>query len=304
MLDKFYYNNWNVGVIEQDINSILFDNNPHYKINWIQHNYRDRFFADPFVYSVDKDEIKILVEEFLYTDKVGHISLLTIDRHTWRLLSIDVIIKQPFHMSYPFLILDDYGCDCLIPEASMSGLLCCYNISLSTGRPINQRPIIPEPLCDSTIIYYKNKYYLFATKRGLDSNSKLYIYYSDKITGPYVAHKKNPVVCDSALARPAGNMYMTEDGSLFRLTQKNDKYYGETVNLTRIDILDEENFEETLVKRFPKHTGKYKDGFHTLNGKDGICVVDGFYREFSPLRKVVYEMMNLVNQKKTQGKWF
>ena len=50
----------------------FFDYNPENlsqgecSVAWLRHPYKDRFFADPFILSVDDDEIKVLVEDFEY----------------------------------------------------------------------------------------------------------------------------------------------------------------------------------------------------------------------------------------------
>ncbi len=296
IITRLSYNRWNIGIIEKDLMNILFDKTEDYTVNWVKHNYTDRFFADPFIYSVDKDTIKILVEELLYKDKKGRITLLTVDRKSYVLLKRDVLLEQPYHLSYPFISTDNDGNISVMPEASMSGEFSRYSFDGSKLSLVNQNVVITEPLCDATIVYYQNQYYLFGTKRSNEPNCKLYIYYSDNIEGPYVAHKANPVLVDSSIARPAGAMFVDEKGQLYRVSQKNDNFYGETVNLTRIDVLDHDNFSETLIKRLPKHLGRYKHGFHTINSKDGLCVVDGYCKEFAPLKKLFFEIRSRVNR--------
>lgn len=298
IIRKLSYNTWNIGIIERRIEDVLFKSNIDYEVHWVKHDYRDRFFADPFIYSVDEDVIKILVEEFLYNEKVGRISMLTVKRYTYELIGNETLLKKPYHLSYPFVFLDNVGGIFILPEASMSGVLTAYKMDELGCRLISHKVIVPEPLCDSTIIYYQNRYWLFGTKRGKDSNSKLYIYHSQNAEGPYIPHKNNPVLFDPSIARPAGSMFVADDGDLYRLTQKNDNYYGEGVNLTKVDFLSDDKFGETLIKRLPSHVGRYKDGFHTLNGKRDICVVDGFCKEFSPVRKMIYELSSRIKKNK------
>lgn len=66
----------------------------------------------------------MLVEDFPYYDKHGMISLLKIDRKSYELLDRKVILKQPYHMSYPFIQRGkDGSVSWVAPEASMSGKL-------------------------------------------------------------------------------------------------------------------------------------------------------------------------------------
>jgi hypothetical protein len=60
--DKFLLGIWNVGIVESSIGDV-FKNPSKMKIRWVQHNYRDRFFADPFLYDQDTNYYYFLVEE-------------------------------------------------------------------------------------------------------------------------------------------------------------------------------------------------------------------------------------------------
>ena len=222
IIDKAYYHTWNIGFVDADSRDIVGSEKTQIKVHWVKHSYKDRFFADPFILSVDEKLIKVLVEDYPYYDKRGMISLLTIDRKTYELKEKKVVLKQPFHMSYPFVMRKENGETWVAPEASQSGNLYYYTINKETGKLENQKILVEEPLLDSTIVEYKGLWWLFCTKRGEDSNKKLYIYYANAPEGPWQPHSKNPVVSDASMARPAG--YMIKDGeTLYRVIQKCDK---------------------------------------------------------------------------------
>lgn len=294
LLSKLYYHTWNVGFIEQDVEDVVTSKETAYPVRWVKHNYKDRFFADPFILSADDKEIKVLVEDFPYYHKKGMISLLTVDRKSYALTSRKVILKQPFHMSYPFICRDKNGAvKWVAPEASQSGKLFRYTINPTTAMLENQETLHDEPFLDSTILEHKGKYWLFCTKRGAKSNEDLFIYFAGKPEGPWTPHAKNPVVADATQARPGG--YMVKAGnSLYRLSQKCDKHYGEAISVSRITRLTETDFEDEYVKQISALPDKYSHGFHTLNGIAGnrLCVVDGVRRDFAPFRRVGYELIN------------
>lgn len=295
VVSKFYYHTWNIGIIENSItNIILLNNNTLLSVNWINHNYRDRFFADPFILDYTESEIQILVEEYPYFKKKGVISLLTVDRKNYNLLKRKVILEQPYHMSYPYIQRDSSGELWVAPEASMGGCLYRYNINLESKILENQEVLLSEPALDSTIIEHDGMYWLFCTKRGFDSNKKLYIYYSNTSKGPWLAHTKNPVVDDSKYARPAGYMVKLND-TIYRFVQKNDISYGETINITKIEELSTVNYKESFVKQLNCRNSKYSSGFHTINGYKDICVVDGLYKDFAPFRRIWFEFRNKFN---------
>ena len=291
LLDKAYYYTWNIGFVESSSKDVVLSDASQVQVHWVKHNYKDRFFADPFILSYNDTTIKVLVEDFPYYDKKGMISLLTVDRKTYNLLDKKVILKQPFHMSYPFIMRKAEGSVWVAPEASQSGNLFYYDMNEQTGMLENQRVLMDKPLLDSTIVDYNGKWWLFCTQRGLDSNRKLYIFYSEKPEGPWMAHSQNPTVNDDTMARPAGYL-IQDDENLYRVIQKCDVSYGEAVHVSRVTRLSETEFEEEYVKELRAQKDEFSYGFHTLNGLGDLSVVDGIKKEFAPIRRVVYEIRN------------
>ena len=291
MLKKLYYHTWNIGFVEVDVKNIVASSTEQVDVHWLKHPYKDRFFADPFILSFDDNVISVLVEDYPYYDKRGMISLLTIDRKTYTLLGKKVVLKQPYHMSYPFIMRKENGEVWVAPEASQSGNLFYYTINSESQLLENQKVLLPEPLLDSTIVNYEGLWWLFCTKRGVYSNKDLFIYYAEQPEGPWTAHAKNPVVRDSAMARPAG--YVIKAGAdLYRVIQKCDQYYGEAVNVSKIVRLTTTEFDEVFVKELRAQKDEYSNNFHTINGLEGITVVDGIKIQFAPLRRVIYEIRN------------
>lgn len=291
LINKLTYNTWNIGFVESSAEDILKSDAIQVQVHWVKHPYKDRFFADPFILSVDDKVINVLVEDFPYYDKRGVISLLTVDKKTYDLIEKKIVLKQPFHMSYPFIMRKASGGIWVAPEASQSGNLYYYSINLDTMMLENQRVLLPEPLLDSTVVEYEGRWWLFCTMRGKESNSDLFIYYADTPEGPWTAHAKNPMTHNSAMARPAG--YMVKDGDeLYRVIQKCDKYYGEAVNVSKVTKLTITEFEEVFVKELRAQKDEYSNNFHTLNGLGDLTVVDGIRKQFAPLRRVFYEIRN------------
>ena len=296
IIDRISYHTWNIGFVERSVEDVVTSNDTELQVHWVKHNYKDRFFADPFILSVDKKEIRVLVEDFPYYDKVGMISLLVVNRKTYELKERKVVLKQPFHMSYPFIQRKENGEFWVAPEASISSNLHRYTMNPDTSMLENQEVLLAEPLLDSTIIEHDGKYWLFCTKRGQESNKSLFIYYSDKPEGPWTAHNRNPVVQNAAMARPAGYMVKV-DGEIYRVIQKCDHHYGEAINVSKVDVLNESEYKETFIKEL-----NTKDqsvwSFHTINGYGNLSVVDGVFIHFYPFRRLIYEICNKIMKSK------
>ena len=267
------------------------------QVHWVKHQYKDRFFADPFILSADEAVIYVLVEEFPYYDKRGIISILIVDRNTYELRDKKVILKQPFHMSFPFIMRKKDGEIWVAPEASQSGNLFYYSMNLDTMMLENQKMLVNEPLLDSAIVEHDGRWWLFCTKRGDASNRDLYIYYAGTPEGPWISHEKNPVVQNDSMARPAGYLVKVKD-ALYRVIQKCDKRYGEAVNVSKVTKLTITEFSEVFVKELRAQNGEYSHCFHTLNGLGELTAVDGVKRQFAPLRRVIYEIRNIINKQK------
>ena len=296
MFNKLYYHTWNVGFVNKSIDEVVLSRESVVHANWLKHHYRDRFFADPFILSFDENAIVVLVEDYPYYDKKGVISLLTIDRKDYSLISRKVILSKPYHMSYPFIQRnEDDSVRWIAPEASMSGNLYRYTMDSETNQLLNPEVLINEPLVDSSVVKYDGRYWLFCTKKGDSSNDRLYIYYSDTLEGKWMPHKSNPVVNDAAYARPAGSIVKIGD-VLYRVIQNCKNHYGESIKISKIDVLTENEFKESYVKEIKAQKDRFSHSFHTINGLGDICVVDGLCKEFAPFRRVWFELRNLINR--------
>ena len=101
-IKRFSAERWNIGFIENDLNSILCGE--EIKVSWLIHDYKDSWFADPFILDINESEITVLVEEFPKQINKGRISKLTIDRRTCELKRLDVVVELPTHLSFPVII--------------------------------------------------------------------------------------------------------------------------------------------------------------------------------------------------------
>lgn len=291
VLKKFYYSIWNIGFIEKSALEVV-QAKELPQVNWLKHNYKDRFFADPFILSVSADTIECLVEDFPFYDKRGYISKLIIDRHSWKLIKKKPIIITNYHQSFPYI--HRMGSKVyIIPESSKSGKLICWE--LQGDKATNPKVLIDEPLLDPTFHCQDGLWWLFCTKRGLESDKSLHVYYADKFQGPYTEISLSPAKVDIASSRPAGYL-LTINGNLHRVAQNSTHHYGEGLSLMRVEELTKKSFSESYVNcLYPNpNDDKSTQYLHTLNELNGITVIDGIKCYFRPIRRCVYELMNLI----------
>ena len=172
---KNFFNseNWNIGFVDISADQLL-DVKKLGKIDWMKHSYRDRFFADPFVLCADESKIVVFAEELEFDKPIGRLVELVVDAKTKQLLERYVILQLDTHLSYPIIKkMDDKIY--VYPENGESGKLSVYEYILETHSLKFVNIVVEEPLTDATIVAWKDKSYLFATKVPL-TQENLYLY--------------------------------------------------------------------------------------------------------------------------------
>lgn len=278
---------WNIGFVYETIESILNKNQSRLNINWIKHNYKDRFFADPFILSVEENSIYVLVEEFFYRKWKGVITLLCIDKVTYEIKNRKVLLDLPTHLSYPFIFREE-GRTYILPENASSQSLVLYEYDNVTQSLTKVAKLLDEPIVDPTLYKDSDFYYLFCTKGLARENEDLYIYRADKINGEYKLISLNPIKTDKSSARPGGWMGWNKD-SLIRISQNSSHTYGEGLVINKMDSSSIQNYNEIVILKISPDD-KYKYGLHTLDMFGDICVVDGLKYIFNPLMKINHSL--------------
>ena len=272
MLNKFLLGIWNIGIIERSIESLL-KSPSDYSIRWVKHKYRDRFFADPFLYRVDEENYHILAEEFPFYANVGYISLLTVNRRTMKLIKKERWIEEPWHLSYPF-VYDGQ----IIPEAYRSNKVYAYDAQNIASK--SKKIVFGTGLIDQTFLKYDGIEWIFATDKE-DALAGLKIYYRNSSSEAWKEHSKNPVKKDITNSRPGGHFFEV-DGILYRPVQDSKECYGRRVRIMRVDKLTVDEFQETEIAVFDSDKfPPYNKAFHTFNVENDFIVVDGYKEKYS-----------------------
>lgn len=268
-----YSHNWNIGFSDTSP-EMLIRNGGLGKIKWLQHPFKDRFFADPFVISSNNSTINVLVEELPFSQKKGRIARLVIDRKSKHLIERETVLELESHLSYPaFHKMNDKIY--LFPENSASGELTIYEYNETLNSVSKVDTMVPEPLTDATLFQSDGTFWLFATKLP-DSNEGLYLFHSVSITEGYICtNNGRPVVTGLSSSRQAGNIF-TIDGNLYRPAQNSTRHYGEGMMIQQIVKLSEHEYIEKNILSITPLSFRYNLGTHTLNFYEGGCVVDGY----------------------------
>lgn len=276
-LGLFHYN---IGFFDYSSSSLMQGECP---VCWMEHPYKDRFFADPFILSVSETEIKVLAEDFEYSRWKGSISLLVVDRQNYMLKRKKTLLDLDTHLSFPFILRMETNVY-VIPENSASGRLTAYKYDVGCESLTTVSELTEMPVIDPVVWIDGQKYYLFGSLKGKDENEALYQWKSENALSGYRLVKTSPIKQDKSCTRRGGNFFMM-NGVMHAATQCCERSYGEALNICRVEDMSNGVLRETVVSTL-KPVEPYKGGLHTLNIHEGICVVDGLTFLFRPFEKM------------------
>lgn len=235
-----------------------------------------RFYADPFVLMRD-GVAHVFCEEVPFATNKGVISHFTLDADG-NVSTPRPVLDRPYHLSYPF-VFEREGEVWMIPESSANRTVELYRAERFPDRWVKHATLLENVLADdATLLEKDGRLWLLASVRDWQASSwdALGLFYADSLTGPWAAHRANPVLLDPAAARPAGAVFR-RDGQLIRPAQDCAGGYGRGLAFCRIDRLDEEGFAQSVLARVEPLTGRVQ-GLHTYNRAGRFEVIDLFGR--------------------------
>ena len=259
---------YNIGFIDGDIDSVI--KGEQIKVNWLKHSYRDSWFADPFILDVTENEILVLVEEWYDPINRGRISKLVIDKHTFQLIDIIVLLELDSHLSFPAIKRKDREVY-VYPENSVNNHLNEYKYNKDKERLEFSSVIADEPLTDAIQTELFGDKLLFSTKLP-DANGKhLGIYKWDD--GSHKYKLKEEYYYSNNLSRSAGDFFQYA-GKTYRPTQVCIKSYGDAVSIQEVIPDNNEGWQFNEIRRIYSPHPDLDLGFHTFNTYKDIIVVD------------------------------
>lgn len=235
-------------------------------------------WADPFVVEIEGKGFYLFFEELNIKSGKGHISYFTFDS-AGELMgnSPKKVIKEKFHLSYPF-VFKDIDTFYMIPESANSGDLWLYESTNFPDKWEKKKRIFKnKSFYDASLIKHNGYYYLFGTEKIIDENSRdqyLFIYYSnDLFSDQWESHPSNPIYRDVRRARPAGKIFEW-NGKLIRPSQIGAPKYGYGIQFNEIISLTPTEFKETKVEKILPNWERNLVATHTFNSIGGFSVLD------------------------------
>lgn len=288
-LRKYFNNqNWNIGFVKTTPKDLIKDKRLG-KVEWLRHPYRDRFFADPFVYSQNDSEIVVFVEELEFDKPVGRLTELVVDAKSKKLLRKHTLLELDSHLSYPAIIRHK-GELFVCPENGTTGKLTMYQYDKELHQLHPVKVVIEEALADATIRKIGDEYYMFATKVP-KTQEDLYLYKSDHFDGDY--EEVGLISEGRAHSRPAGDLFEV-DGILYRPAQNCSKRYGGAVEVMKCMLSPDRKYSEVHCFSLNPTSFRYNIGLHTINFYNGGCVIDGYGYLYPILGRLLHFVRRIV----------
>jgi len=235
--------------------------------------------ADPFI--IEEDNKKHLFFETIEaSSRKGYLETAELNGRP-ELHTIRKIVKEGFHLSYPHVFKknDEWW---MIPESSADKSLRLYKSAAFPHQWEYQGNIVAgERLLDCTPFWQDGIWWIFTIIKTADdagSYDQLYLFYtSDLLLKPWYPHPQNPIVTDSASARPAGKLFW-RDGLLIRPSHDCYTDYGAAIRLNRIVKLTKTDYEEECIQVItPASLNVNATGVHTYNHSKSYEVLDGMF---------------------------
>ena len=286
LYDRMTRDRWEIGFVEGGLSSVM--ENSHLSIHWLKHNYKDRWFADPFILDVTESEIYVLAEEYRYETTKGRIALLVVDKRTYELKTLDIVLELDTHLSFP-AIWRENGHVYVYPESWHSGELSLYEYKGRCRGLAFKKVLCNESMADAVMTDLFGKRQLFSVWE----NDKLRVYDFNPTTGLFELSYVKPF--GKATARCAGDFYRYK-GKVYRPAQVCVERYGEAVEIQEVVWDDEGNLCFVPLKTLYSSHPSLNTGMHTLNSFKGMAVVDvhGWrhpltVKSFKALKKCFYD---------------
>jgi hypothetical protein len=239
--------------------------------NWMQHEYKDRWFADPFILRITENEIVVLCEEYIYSTKKGRLAKLVIDRNNWKLKHTECVLELETHLSFPIIFTVNNELY-IYPENGASDKLLLYKYDENINKIEEKAILCKDPLVDAVIVTQFDRPYIFAlnyTKKN--RYNVLDIYSSNKWNHQY--EYNNSIIFNDKIARGAGDWFYLNN-ELIRPAQNCEKVYGGGLVFQEV-LFKDGQFQFNEIKRCYPSSAVWNVGMHTFNIKEDILVIDG-----------------------------
>jgi hypothetical protein len=241
------------------------------------------WYADPILYKKN-GKTYMFYEAYNRKKDCGEIGVATVVNNN--IVDKRIIIKEPFHMSYPF-VFDFKGKIYMIPETSSIKKLLLYEaVDFPYKWALTKVLLDNVEFSDATILKLQDKMYLFVSKLLNSSpySDELLLYSLDDKFNLF-PNKSNPIITDNEFSRPAGKIIIDKE-RLIRVSQDcSNGGYGKAIKFNKIVNISENAYEERNISSIlpadlPIKFHKKLTGTHSYGKCGDFEVIDVRYSVF------------------------
>jgi hypothetical protein len=240
-----------------------------------------RFLADPFV--VERDGRTIcFVEDYYYDCARAAITAIEI-RADGSYEILGKVLDEPVHLSFPYLF-EHQGDLYMIPESVAANNVRAWRCEEFPLRWTPAATLLEGVSAADTMVFEHDSRWWMLTNvspTGAGEHcSQLHIFHSDHpLSSDWRPHRQNPVVYDPLTAR-SGGILEDEDGTRFRVRQKQAfGRYGAGFSIAQIVTLTETGFEERVVHEIGPRFLPGIAGSHHMHSNGRFTVYDFVRKE-------------------------
>jgi hypothetical protein len=234
-------------------------------INWIDPP-PGRFYADPFLTQWE-GQPWIFFED--YDGQRGQIAASP-------LLDFEArpALSLPWHLSYPFLLEHEGELFC-IPEQHEAEKVSLYRCLDFPSRWICEAVLLDGFAgVDPTVIWWDGFWWMWVADQRRRTRDNVFLFWAERLTGPWLPHRQSPTVQNRDLARPGGQPWYAQ-GRWYRPAQNRARTYGGGLVIHAIEPWTQHRYQETEWMRWEApRDWPYPDGLHHLCSRHGWTVWD------------------------------
>ncbi len=235
---------------------------------------KDRIWADPFILERD-GQIGVFIEEMYFETRRGTINYLKLDEQA-NILSNQVVIERPYHLSYPFIFEYD-GETYMIPETGGNRTIELYRCTHFPDQWEFHKTLMQDVRAvDATLIKHEGRWWMFVTiaEHGNTTWDTLHLFHADDpLSDSWMPHPLNPVLSDVRTARMAGRIFHN-GSSLIRPSQDSSHRYGFGLNLNEITKLSTTEYAEKQIDHLEPVPNSDVKAIHTFNFSTNWTMID------------------------------
>lgn len=246
------------------------------------------WFADPFVLDVTESHIYLLVEVVTKDVNKGRIAKLTIDRSKLEITKVEILLEEPWHLSFPFIIRQK-GKVYVAPESSQGHVLYLYE--LKTKDNGEEQLVRVKKLCDDqvwdSVFLEDGGSTLMLTSAHDDFCLDFYKYDAGR---DLFIHSES-IYSNKQNMRMAGGIFIFNEKYICPFQNSRPGSYGECTELKELRNSESGWKLQSIRKIFPPR-GILNDGLHTFNTYKDVIVVD-IHRQNNLISWIVKNMVML-----------